>query len=302
MHGRMCVLAGITKIDTKIRLEKENMAKKYKIDQIKKILFILLPLFVMSCGSKTESKLNQVRENKSTTSNNIEEKKEVPKITFEKYAKEGILLMGNVTVFDENLEQIGKLEIEDNSKVQISEKSTAIFNIDKSKDYCLKSNFLKIYYKGKKHIVFGREVYEINNTGKVDFQNELNEEFSIFPITNFEMGAYDDGIDGSTGCDDYSYLIIFDKKSKKYSTIIDPKNQEGGSTAKFANLVHDDGSLEKIYNVKVSKDSLIVQIKVSYQEGYGSFNLKSNFKDNFRNSIISNRNRFDEESRYEELK
>jgi hypothetical protein len=267
---------------------------------MKKIVSIFSLLLIMSCGNKTESKSGKTSKIETDTLNSLEKKKEVSKITFEKDFKNGILLVGMVNLFDENLSQIGTFEISENSRVQILGKSAKLFNIGKSKDNCLKSNYLKINYKGKDYIVFGREVYEINENEKFDFQNEKNEEFSIFSITNFEMGASDE--DGLTGCDDFSYLMILDKKSKKYSTITVPKNQENDSTIKFANLLHDDGSEEKIYNVKVIKDSIILGIKVSYQEGYGSFNLKSSFKDNFRNSIISNQNRFDEETKYNELK
>jgi hypothetical protein len=267
---------------------------------MKKTLLLLLPLFIMSCGSKTESNSDKTSEVKTDISNNLEEKKEVSKTIFEKYSKEGILLIGNINLFNENLKQIGKLKIDENSKVQILEKTVELFNIEKSKEYCLKSNFLKINYKGNDYIVFGREVYEINKIEKLDFQNEKNDAFSIFSITSFEMGASDE--DGLTGCDDFSYLIILEKKSKKYSTIMAPKEQEKILNEKFANLLHDDGSEEKIYSAKVIKDSLILGIKISYQEGYGSYNLKSSFKNNFRNSIISNQNRFDEETKYKELK
>ncbi|TRX38022.1 hypothetical protein FNW52_03730 [Flavobacterium sp. ZT3R18] len=267
---------------------------------MKKTLLLLPALFIMSCGSKTESNSDKISQIKTDTSNNLQEKKEVAKTNFEKYSKEGILLIGSIKFFDENFKEIGKLEIDEISKVQISEKSITLFNIDKSKDYCLKSNFLKIGYKQKEYILFGQDVYEINKAEKIDFQNEKNKAFSIFPITNFEMGASDDN--GLTGCDDFSYLILLDKKNEKYSTITAPKNQENNSTIKFANLVHDDGSFEKIYNVKVINDSLILGIKVSYQEGYGSYNLKSSFKDNLENSIIANQNRFDEETKYKELK
>ncbi|HSD09121.1 hypothetical protein [Flavobacterium sp.] len=267
---------------------------------MKKALLLLPAIFILSCGSKTESNSDKISEIKTGKSNNLEKEKEEPKTNFEKYSKEGILLIGSIKLFDENFKEIGELKINEISKVQILEKSSTFFNIENSKDYCLKANFIKIGYKGKKYLVFGREVYEINKTENLDFQNEKKEAFSIFPITNFEMGASDDN--GSTGCDDFSYLILLDKKNEKYSTITAPKNQENNSTTKFANLVHDDGSAEEIYNVKVINDSLILGIKVSHQEGYGSYNLKSSFKDNFGNSIESNRNRFYEETKYNELK
>lgn len=210
------------------------------------------------------------------------------------------MLNGELTLFDENLNKVGNLEIKEISKVKILEKSTDIYNIENSKDYCLKSNFLKINYQSNNYIVFGREIYEINVSEKFDFQNEKNEKFTILPITNFEMGASDN--EGLTSCNDFSYLIIYNNTNNKYSTISSPRNQENHSNEKFANLLHDDGSEEKIYQVKVVKDSLILAIKVSYQEDYGSYNLNTSFKDNFRNSKITNKNRFEEVTKYNELK
>ena len=267
---------------------------------MKKKVSIVILLLVISCVNKTESITEKNAEIKTDTLNSSINEKEEAKITFNEYAKDGVLLQGELTLFDENLNKVGNLEIKEISKVQILEKSINFYTIENSNDYCLKSNFIKINYKSKNYIVFGREIYEINEKEKFDFQNEKNENFTILPITNFEMGASDD--DGLTGCDDFSYLIIYNKANNKYSTISAPNNQENHSNEKFANLLHDDGSEEKIYQVKVVNDSLILKIKVSYQEGYGSFNLNTSFKDNFKNSIITSKNRFEEVTKFNELK
>lgn len=267
---------------------------------MKQVLSIFILLLILSCGNKSENKTEKESEIKTDTLSNSTNEKEETKITFEKYTKDGILLNGEITLFDDKLNKIGKIEIKEISKVQILEKSTNIYNIESSKDYCLKSNFIKINYKSKNYTIFGREIYEINDKEKFDFQNEKKENFTIFPITNFEMGGSDD--DGLTSCDDFSYLVVYNKTNNKYSTISSPKNQENHSNEKFANLLHDDGSEEKIYHVKMVKDSLILGIKVSYQEEYGSFYLRTSFKDNFKNSIITNKNRFEEVEEYNELK
>ena len=49
-------------------------------------------------------------------------------------------------------------------------------------------------------------------------------------------------------------------------------------------------------------DSLIMGIKISYQEGYGSYFLKTSIKDNFRKSEVVDVKRFDDESVYKQLK
>ena len=113
---------------------------------MKEILSIFTLLLILSCGNKTEKK----SEIKTDTLSNSTNQKEDSKITFVEYTKDGILLNGEITLFDDNLNKIGKIEIKEVSKVQILEKSTNIYNIENSEDYCLKSNFIKINYKFSK--------------------------------------------------------------------------------------------------------------------------------------------------------
>jgi hypothetical protein len=262
-----------------------------------KKLPILLLFFIISCTQKKESQAIQTSKTKTEATDS---KNKVVKPKFEKYLKEGIVLKGELQLFDENLNKTEKLEVKEISRIEILEKSTTLYNIDKSNDYCLKSNFIKIKYKENSYIIFGKDVYEIDPEGKFDFINN-DEKFSVFSISNFEMGAYG-GEDGSTGCDDFSLLMILNKNNQIYYTLAIPENQEYKSNTKFANLIHDDGSMEDIYNAKVLNDSLIMGIKISYQEGYGSYFLKTSFKDNFTKSKISDQKRFDDESQYNALK
>lgn len=263
-----------------------------------KIASVFILVLLISCTNKTEPKALKTTESKTDFLQISEKEKAI--INFENYLKDGIVLKGFLNLFNEDLNQIGTLEIKEISKIKILEKSTASYNVGETSDTCLKSKFLKITYKNQEYIAFGNNIYEINDNQKFDFINDLKETFSIFPITNFEMGASDD--DGLTGCDDFSYLIIESHKENNFLSISNPINQENYSNQRFANLIHDDGSQEKIYAVNVVEDSLFLNIKVSYQEGYGSFTLKSSFKDNFQNSVLSNLKRFDDEKTYNELK
>lgn len=264
---------------------------------MRKLSFLLALFCIVSCSNKKESKATPTSETKTELTNS--ENKEVKPI-FEKHLKDGIILNGQVKLFDEKLNQIGKLDVKEISKIQILEKSSSIYNIDNSTDYCLKSNFIKIKYKGNDYIVFGKDAYAIDEDNKYDFTNN-DQKFSVFSIANFEMGAYGSE-DGSTGCDDFSLLIIYNKNHQKYSTLAIPENQEYKSNTKFANLIHDDGSMEDVYNAKVVNDSLIMGIKISYQEGYGSYFLKTSIEDNFRKSEVVDVKRFDDESVYKQLK
>lgn len=266
---------------------------------MKHLSVLFLVFLIISCSNKKESEKIKTPETKTEATHSANKNQE-EKLTFEKYSKDGIVLNGQLQIFDEKLNKIEELEIKEISKIKILEKSTSIYNIDKSKDYCLKSNFIKIEYKGKNYIVFGRDVYEINHNENFDFKNSNNESFSVFPVTNFEMGASDD--EGLTTCDDFSLLIVLNQKDNTYSTIKNPEAEDYYPSQKFAALAHDDGSLENIYNIKVVNDSLILGIKISYQEGYGSYFLRTSFKDNFSKSKITDRKRFEEESVYKQLK
>jgi hypothetical protein len=268
---------------------------------MKKLLPVLLLFLIIACENKKDSPAdNAAAANKDLPSAAIENKEIENKISFEKYEKDGILLKGEIRLFDEKLNQTGKLIIEETSKIQILEKSTEMYNINKSDSNCLKSYFLKIKYKNQNYFLFGEQVYEADEQGKFDFVNSKNEKYSVFSITNFQMGASDD--EGLTGCDDFSILLVLNQSSNKYFTITAPKGNENHSNQKIATLVHDDGSSEEIYRAKVTNDTLTLGIKIGYQEGYGSYFLKTNIQDSFSQSAIIDRVRFDDEKTFNNLK
>jgi hypothetical protein len=266
---------------------------------MKQLSILLFVFFIISCNNKKESEKVKTPEIKTDLTNSENQNQEAKSI-FKKYSKDGILLTGRLPVFDEKFHKIKEIEIKEISKIKILEKSTSIYNIDNSNDYCLKSNFMKVEYKDKNYILFGRDVYEIDESEIFDFTNN-DEKLSLFSVANFEMGAYG-GEDGSTGCDDFSLLMILNKNNQKYFTLAIPENQEYKSNTKFANLIHDDGSMENVYHATVLNDSLIMGIKISYQEGYGSYFLRTSFKDNFSKSKITDQKRFEEESVYKQMK
>lgn len=266
---------------------------------MKKVIILFSLFFIISCADKDQKKPIQIAvEEKEVPANLATQKESKPEFT--KYLKKGILLIGQIQVFDEELNALETIDIKEITEVQILAKTTSMYHLAKSTDYCLKSNFIKINYNKKERIVFGNGVYEINEKEKFDFKSEKNEAFSIFSMTNFQMGASDDV--GLTSCDDFSLLLLLNHKDNQYITLAIPENQEYKSNTKFANLVHDDGSSEEIYNAKVVNDTLVIGIKVGYQEGYGSYFLRTDLKDNFTKSEIADVKRFEEESRYNALK
>ncbi len=263
---------------------------------MKNLFYILTLLLLISCrqrnsGSTTETddRKNVIAESSILSEN---------KIKFEKYVADGLFLKGEIRLFDGNLNSIGKLEIDKITLVQILEKSFTMYNIENSTENCAKAYFLKVEYLNKNYIVFGKDIYKINNDMKFNVQSENQEKLILFPITNFKMGASDE--DGLTGCNDYSLLVLQNETKGQYSLMKYPENEDihGKSACKYAVLFHDDGSNERIYKVSIKQDTLVIGIKAWYQEGGSIFNLKANLSADFPDTRISNRIRFD----YDDLK
>jgi len=268
------------------------------IKKMRTSLYILTVLLLVSCGQNKNNSTNELNTNKNdsiVSTLNLTESK----IQFNKYLVDGMLLKGEIRLFDNDLTITEKLKIDKITLVQILEKSTKMYNIEGQMDNCEKAYFIKIKYQGKNYIVFGQDVFEINKEQKFSIQNENNEKLTLFPITNFEMGASDE--DGLTDCDDYSLLILHNGKSNQYSLMKYPNNEDlrGLNTYKYAVIYHDDGGEDKIYKLSIQQDTLVVGIKSIYQEGGAVFNLKAKLLGELPETIISDRIRFETD---EELK
>jgi hypothetical protein len=262
------------------------------------LIYTLTLLLLISCRQKTNNSTveSEVIENKSIVNAS---KLTESKIEFKSYFVDGILLKGNLRIFDNDTHFKEKLEVDKITLVQILEKSTKMYNVEGTTDNCEKAFFLKVKYLGNYYTVFGQDVYEINKQQKFSTQTEKHDKLTLFPITNFEMGASDD--DGLTGCDDYSLLVLFNEKENLYRLMKYPNNEDihGKSTNKFASLFHDDGSKEKIYKLTVIQDTLVIGIKAIYQEGGSVFNMKAILSGDFPETLLSDRVRFETD---EELK
>ena len=265
---------------------------------MKTLLYISALLLFMSCGQKTN---NSTIESSTIENDSIVKtsSKTEFKIEFKKYSVDGMFLKGKIRIFDNDQDVKEKLEVDKITFVQILEKSTKMYNVKGITDNCEKAFFLKVKYQDDDYIVFGQDIYEINNQQKFSIQNEKQEKLTLFPITNFEMGASDE--DGLTGCDDYSLLVILNEKENQYTLMKYPNNEDihGESTNKYASLFHDDGSEEKIYKLTLKQDTLVIGIKATYQEGGSVFNLKAKLSGDLPETLISDRVRFETD---EELK
>ena len=153
---------------------------------------------LISCGKETKKDNSPPNFKMETeTSKTVGNSKE--KVEFVKHQTYGIILNQNNRLFDENLKEIGSIYSLGFEKVQILEITKIMYNLEKSSDICEKAYFVKIKYNNKDCVIFGKEIFEINNQQLFRFQNTKGDVFSIFPVTNFEMGASND--DGLTGCD-----------------------------------------------------------------------------------------------------
>jgi hypothetical protein len=250
----------------------------------------------MSCGQQNSSSSTELKtiSNDSMTQAIIQPK---VNIEFQKYVSDGIFLKGKVRLFDSNMKNIGELDIDSIIPVEILEKSPKMYNVEGQTANCEKAIFLRVKYLDKDYVVFGQDVYEINKQQRYTTQSDEKGELTLFPITNFEMGASDE--DGLTGCDDYSLLVLFN--GGHYTLMKYPMNEDihGNATSKFACIFHDDGSEENIYNLSVNEDTLVIGIKAFYQEGGSIFKLKANLSSKFPETFISDRIRFETD---EELK
>ena len=254
--------------------------------------FILIILIIISCKQNnndqtlntTQSKTDSLTDNSDVTLSSID---------FETYVADGMFLKGDVKLFDNNQNLIGKLVITDIEPTQIIEKSIKMYNLGDTDDECQKAYFLKIKYKSTDYIVFGDQVYEINKKQRFNTYNEKREKLTLFPITNFKIGVSDE--EGFTGCDDFSILVLFNEKTNQYFLIKYPENDDlrSNSEYKYAMLFHDDGSEDKVYKISMIKDTLVIGIKSIYQEGGGAFNIKAKLSANFPESKITDRIRYE---------
>jgi len=269
-----------------------------KNKKMKTLLYISTLILLISCGQKNSNSTSESKKNNkdsiSKTSNLTDSK-----IEFKKYVADGMFLKGKIRLFDNNLKIIGKLEIDKITLAQILEKSTKMYNVEGQTDNCEKAYFLKVKYLDNDYLLFGQDVYEINNKQKISTQNENREKLTLFPITNFKMGASDE--EGLTTCDDYSLLVLLNENKNQYSLMKYPNNEDihGEASNKYASLFHDDGSEEKIYKLTVKQDTLVIGIKATYQEGGSVFNLKVKLSGEPPETRISDRIRFETD---EELK
>lgn len=211
---------------------------------------------------------------------------------FKEYIARGIFLKGEVPLLDSDINRIGKLEIDKITPVQILEKSSEMYYSPDSQIECERAYLLKVKYQDSDYIVFGRDIYKIDDTKIFSVVNKNEEKLVLFPIKNFKIGAFNDA--GLTGCEDYSLLALQNETKNKYSLIKYPENADITPPPEYAFLASDDGANEEIYKVSIKQDILIIGIKAIYQEGGSVYNLVVELSGDSLKTKISNRIDFEE--------
>lgn len=250
-------------------------------------MFFIMFIALIGC----EQNLNSIKSKELTVIGNDEYVSDIDTTNlFREYVTDGIFLKGDVRVYNNKLKKIGALSIPFIEPVKILSKTTLMYNVENSTDICDKACFVKVRYQNQEYIVFGKDIYEINNNEKHVAINEKQQKIVLLSITNFEMGASNE--EGLTGCDDFSILMIHNNTTNKYLMVQFPENDSirtGNFNPKQAVLFHDDGSDDKIYKLSIIEDTLIIGIKSIYQEGGASFNLKTLYGKDFSKSKITDK-------------
>lgn len=214
----------------------------------------------------------------------VESEPPAAEIELAAYPMDGLLLKGEIRTFDIYRNRVGTLEMSKITPVRILERTEEMYHVEGSTDGCQKAYFLKVRYDGTDHIVFGRDVYRVMSDETHKIATENGETLALLPMVNFDMEAVDEI--GLTGCDDYSLLVLYNETKGTYSLMRHPEGETWGRY-EYAILSNNEGASEDIYSVSTAGDTLIVGIRVSYQEGGAFYNLKATLSDDFPRTEVS---------------
>jgi hypothetical protein len=169
--------------------------------------------------------------------------------------------------------------------VSILDSTKEKFKIGTADVFCKEFPFVKVKSdEGISGWVSGQFVFKILEPNRIkakdlikartDF-NFFNHEYQLLLGQNFGKGSVDE--DGITGCEDFYPLILFDRHDKRYYLIANDGNPN--STRKHCVIIDDEGTGERIKNIKVEADTMHLKIEGIYQEGSFSYKTKI-FKNN----------------------
>ncbi len=188
-------------------------------------------------------------------------------VNFQSTYEKGAVLPGTHPVFNEKLQKISSIEIEEMTEVVILKKTKNKRPLKENETYCNWANFVTISFKGEELIVFGSNMLNFSANLKIRLIN--GEEVYLIQAENYTVKAGDEV--ELTGCDDYSEVYI--KSKNHFSHIHHLPNKEEKDLGKKI-FVHDEGMSERFLKINVVNDTINIKMDQSFQEGIGSYTLK----------------------------
>jgi hypothetical protein len=189
-------------------------------------------------------------------------------LEFKDYEKDGIILPEGGYTYTSNGDALAEIKFPEVTAVKIRGKSLQWHSLDGTDDQCSKSNFLTVQRGETTSILFGHDVYEINDSQKFPFEDDAGNKYEILLARNFDTGADDEN--GLTGCTEISYLVVRRLADGRLSLIESPLVDSNSAYFAFTN---SSGAGESINQVSFQNDSVAVDVRVSYQEGSASYRL-----------------------------
>jgi hypothetical protein len=245
---------------------------------MKKLLLLSIPAFLFcACNNAPTSEKNMpgdsVLSANTITANVINDGK------FVVDENKGILIDDVISVYDTAFNKLTELKLMDYKEVEILSRTPDMYNRKGEKDICDKANYVKIRFDNTEYIVFGKNVYILERVIGSNFMNANNENCSLYLATGIKIGSANE--EGSTGCDEYSVLLVKREKDSRYVLVEQPENRANNTSKQLINFViyHDNGCGESIYRMWQNKDTMMVGVKAHCQEGGYSGTLKLLYHD-----------------------
>ncbi len=186
-------------------------------------------------------------------------------ITFEKVSQRGIILPGTHTIYNKKLKKVSQLTVDKIGSVYVVEKTMYKRPEQKGKEYCDWANYVEVVYGRDKFILFGKNILKVLHSKEAKFANR---EIDFLVAKNYTTSANDES--GKTFCNDFNDIIIKEKNNYQYLQ----HQPFDGEENKGKKVLMDDGSIsEKISQVQIENDAIIIQVNQDFQGSMSTYQL-----------------------------
>ncbi|MEL6561587.1 MAG: hypothetical protein AAFQ94_25590 [Bacteroidota bacterium] len=252
---------------------------------MKKLLIILLVLKFYSCPSpekrEADQEITHQREEVNTTLDTLAEKQPDvitvgnEPLTFSDKIGRAVLLGEPIHLLNPDLENIMDISSLAGQIVKVTGISDSLMNQGIGfEEFCKSFWYVKIQIDTLSGIVNGRNVFEINKSRQDTSFIIDNTRFEFFTTDFLGMGVEYDG--DLMGCP-VDQPILF--KTNNYEGLVELNINEFSKKASWDNdypffeLKDDDGSYDRITSATLSNDSLVLNIRRDWQEGWNFFDV-----------------------------